>query len=165
MSSWMGKFAETDGKFEEESLEPIPKGTQVVAYIEDAQIDEGNEDYGTERHIKLQWRIHKPEEYQNRVIFQKVRVWHDDRSKQERAMRILAAIDKNCGGGLASLSQEPGPSDLQQHLLQKPMIIKLDVWEFGDRTGNWVQAVAPKEGDVKLDLPKTESFSEDDIPF
>jgi hypothetical protein len=75
--------------------------------------------------------------------------------------------------------------DLTQHLTNKPMVIKLQVWEVQDRTsgetiaGNWVCAVSPKTKALEIGTtpppkgkPKAASgggytggIDEDSIPF
>ena len=65
---------------------------------------------------------------------------------------MLAAIDANCGGKLMASGEEPTDTSLAKALLNKPMHIKVMVWEMDDRKGNWVSAVAPK---AKREQPKT----------
>lgn len=122
---------------------PIPKDTSVLAVAEEAT----NSDYQGDRYINVKWRISKPDEYANRVLFQKVKVYDPDPAKAERAKRMLAAIATNAGGKLFQAMQkanESEPSDMSlMHIANKPMVLKLDVWEFDGKTGNWVQAVSP----------------------
>ena len=132
------------------NMEPIPAGNKLVAMIEDAKWDE----FGEDEFINLRWTVLDPAEYKNRKVFQKVKVYGTSRDKDpvktaDKAKRMLAAIDANCGGKLAKKDVAPSDADLQSALMNKPMVIEVQVWEFtGDdgqaRSGNWVNAVAPK---------------------
>lgn len=124
-------------------IQPIPKDTSVLSVIEEA----ANAEHEGDRYINVKWRISKPDEYANRVIFQKIRAYDTDPAKAEKAKRMLAAIATNAGGKLFQAmqkAQESEPSDMSlMHIANKPMVLKLGVWEFNDKTGNWVQAVSP----------------------
>ena len=153
MSFWNlndGSTASTDGAFEIEGgdLEPIPAKTGCLAAIEEAKWDE----YDGDRYISLKWRIAKPSEYANRVIFHKVKVFGTSRDKDpqataDKAKKMLAAIDANAGGKLMKVQGEPTDQDLMTALMGKLMAIKVMVWEMTiegeERKGNWISAVAP----------------------
>lgn len=123
-------------------LPPIPANTNVLAAIDEAKIDsyEGN------RFIKLRWTILQPEQFKNRKIFQKVHAYDTDTTKRDKAIRMLAAIDANCGGKLVASGQEPNDQNLTAALLNRPMVLNLQVWETEDKTksGNWVSKVSPR---------------------
>jgi len=153
-------------------LEPIPAKTQVLAYIEDVKWAsyDGNE------FINIQWKIFKPAEYKGRVIFQKLRVKDTDSKKRERAIRMLMAIDFNANGGLSKLGKEPTTEQLKSKLINKPMVIMLQVWQMEDKRGNWVSAVSPRNADepekivpVVIERQKPENLDFnidfDDIPL
>lgn len=166
----------TEGKFEMGGgdIAPIPDGTSVLAIAEEAKNDEHN----NVQFIKVKWRVSKPAEYANRVIFQKVQVYEKDAAKADKAKRMLAAIASNAGGGLFTSMeqrQETMPSDMSlAQLCNRPMVLKMGVWELDDKSksGNWVQAVAPaKAGTVApvavaapKPAPAVADF-DDDIPF
>lgn len=183
-----GQSAQTnDGKFEMGGgdLPPIPDGTSVLAVAEEAK----NNEYQGDTYINVKWRISKPQEYANRVIFQKVRAYDSDTNRADKAKRMLAAIASNSGGGLFSAMQqrnETAPSDISlSQLCNRPMVLKLGVWELDDKSksGNWVQAVAPAKAGtpaptanpvvappVQHQAPAQpavsfDSFDEADIPF
>lgn len=124
-------------------LPPIPANTNVLAAIDEAKIDgyEGN------RFIKLRWTILQPEQFKNRKIFQKVHAYDTDTNKRDKAIRMLAAIDANCGGKLVASGQEPNDQNLTAALLNRPMVLNLQVWETEDKTksGNWVSKVSPRQ--------------------
>lgn len=123
---------------------PIPKDTRVLAVCEEAKISE----YQGDRYINLKWGIAQPKEYANRKIFQKVQVFATDATKRDKALRMLAAIDANAGGKLAKENKEPTDQSLSAALTNRPMVLKLGVWELEDKSksGNWVQEVSAKKG-------------------
>ena len=123
---------------------PIPKDTRVLAVCEEAKISE----YQGDRYINLKWGIAQPKEYANRKIFQKVQVFATDSTKRDKALRMLAAIDSNAGGKLAKENKEPTDQSLSAALTNRPMVLKLGVWELEDKSksGNWVQEVSAKKG-------------------
>lgn len=128
---------DTTGKFEVSGGEPIPENTTLKVMATSAQWDE----YQDSRFISIEWTVIEGD-YKNRKVFQKVRVMEPSPAKRDRAIRMLAAIDANAGGGLMALGREPSDMDLQQHLMNKIMFIKVQVWEIEGKTGNWVSAVA-----------------------
>lgn len=154
---------------------PIPKDTRVLAVCEEAKISE----YQGGRYINLKWGIAQPKEYANRKIFQKVQVFATDSTKRDKALRMLAAIDANAGGKLAKENKEPTDQSLSAALTNRPMVLKLGVWELEDKSksGNWVQEVSAKKGAAEpAPAPKpapapapraTGGFDDmdDDIPF
>lgn len=123
---------------------PIPQDTRVLAVCEEAKISE----YQGDRYINLKWGIAQPKEYANRKIFQKVKVFATDSTKRDKALRMLAAIDANAGGKLAKENKEPTDQSLSAALTNRPMVLKLGVWELEDKSksGNWVQEVSAKKG-------------------
>lgn len=161
MSFWAtsdGSSAQnTEGKFEMGGgdLAPIPDGTSVLAIAEEAK----NDEYQGTQFIKVKWRISKPAEYANRVIFQKVQVYEKDAAKADKAKRMLAAIASNAGGGLFTSMeqrQENMPSDMSlAQLCNRPMVLKMGVWELDDKSksGNWVQAVSPAKAGTAAAAP------------
>ena len=155
MSFWNDEQRNTGGAFESGGgdFEPIPANTGCIAAIKQA----GWADYQGDRYINIQWQVLKPEQYKNRVIFQKIRVLDSDISKADRAKRMLAAIDTNAGGKLLQLQHEPTDHDLASALTGKMQAIKLQVWEMEvegqKRSGNWVSAVAPSKGAVAQPAP------------
>lgn len=152
------------GTFEGQSYELIPKGTQCLAYVEDSQVESQDTESGIDQFIELKWRILKPESVANRVIYQKIRIWDSDGKKQNRAWMMLAAIDQNAGGIIGAQSSEPDDALLARALINKPMLIKLDVWDIGGKTGNWVCAVAPKPEGSVLTIPEKQ-IADTSIPF
>ena len=138
-----GQSVQSTGNFESGGgLAPIPEGTQVLAVIDEAKWDI----YQNESFISLRWSIAKPQEYTNRKIFQKIKVMDVDASKRDKALMMLAAIDTNAGGKLQAAGVQPDTQALAAALMNRPMVLKLGVWELDDKSksGNWVSKVAPR---------------------
>lgn len=148
----------TDGNFETGGgdMTPIPKNTSVLAAPDEAKWDE----FQGDRYISVRWAVMAPAEYKNRKIFQKIRVEDEDPKKQEKAKRMLAAIDANAGGKLMAAGEEPTDKSLTVALCNKPMVLKLQVWEMEingeERSGNWISAVSPRQGSPKKEEPVKE---------
>jgi hypothetical protein len=145
MSFWTTEALASTGTVETGGgdMTPIPAKTQVKAAIDEAKWDA----YEGDEYISLRWTVLAPAEFKNRKIFQKIRV--NDPAKAEKAKKMLGAIAVNAGGGLLKTAGEPTDSDLQKHLLNKPMALLLQVWKIkpddgGDEiTGNWISSVSP----------------------
>lgn len=148
----------------------IPKGTQVKAAITDGKW-KTIQQTGAEV-ISLTWEILAPKEYMNQKIFQNLKVKDENESKRNKAMMMLAAIDKNCKGKIAAKNRTPSDEDLLDALLGHPQVLLLDVWKSTDKDGNeaegnWVKAVSPcakKEAPKPAPAPVADS-AEDDIPW
>ena len=169
MSFWQtseGKSAtDTTGKFESNGgIALIPENTTCLAMITEANIAE----YQGDEYINLAWTVNKPDAYKNRKVFQKVRVFDADTKKRDKALNMLAAIDKNAGGVLAQFNAAPTNVTLLQ-IMNKPMLIKVMVWEINDKKGNWVAAVSPRSTEEPVPVKETKVTPEvgefDDIPF
>jgi hypothetical protein len=165
MSFWTtseGKSAtDTTGKFESGGgIALIPENTTCLAMITEAKIDE----YQGDEYVSLTWTVAKPQAYQNRKVFQKVRIFDADSKKADKAKQMLAAIDKNAGGSLAKSDTAPSNTTLFG-IMKKPMLIKVMVWELNDKTGNWVAAVSPRsvEEPVKVAPKAVSEIANDDI--
>ena len=148
---------ETNGEFEASTgFEPMPAGTQAVAIINEAKWDSYEDG---PMYINLQWEIVQGE-HKGRKVFHKLRVNDIDEKKAEKQQRMYVAIAHNAGGSILKIAREPTDNELVQHLCNKPMAIKLDVWAINDKRGNWVMAVSP----VSKPQPVS-SNSFDDIDF
>lgn len=140
------------------NMQPIPSDTNVLAAIDEAKWSKNQKG---DEFISLRWAVIAPEEFANRKIFQKLWVTDFDPSvaakgedkaiaKRDKAKKMLAAIDTNAGGRLLAKPIMPTDESMTLHLTNKPMIIKVMVWEMKDRmtgdvaSGNWVGAVSSK---------------------
>tara|TARA_R110000822_G_scaffold175330_3_gene314988 strand:- start:790 stop:1305 length:516 start_codon:yes stop_codon:yes gene_type:complete len=171
MSFWTTEALASTGTVETGGgdMTPIPAKTQVKAAIDEAKWDA----YEGDEYISLRWTVLAPAEFKNRKVFQKIRV--NDSAKAEKAKKMLGAIAVNAGGGLLKTAGQPTDSDLQKHLLNKPMALLLQVWKIkpddgGDEiTGNWISSVSPLKSKPKAEpAPAPEpSFDDedDDVAF
>jgi len=191
MSFWDMSDGESaiDGKTEYEAptgnFDPIPDGSNVLSFIEEAKWDEHRDG---NRFLNLKWRVEQPEEFLNRVIFQKLWILDDDpnvkdadkmKKKRDKAKKMLAAIDANSGGKLGRKAGIPTNDDLALALQTRQMVLRLQVWEMpdgngGTNSGNWISAVFPKNKEVRIgELAAPASAPargasvplDDDIPF
>lgn len=156
--------AEGDGTFDSgASMEPMPDNTELLAMIDEAKWDS----YEGDSYISLRWSVMAPEEYKNRKVFQKVRVFETDSAKADKAKRMLGAIDKNAGGKLAASGAEPTDESMTGALCHKPMMVKVRVWEMNDKSGNFISSVAPRTAGVAATPVQSAptAGSSDDIPF
>lgn len=142
--------------------EPIPDGSSALATIKDAKWDEFNQ----AEYLKIQWSVAKPEQFAGKAVFQKLYLTDADPGlrgdqdkigkKREKAKRMLAAIDANAGGKLARVNKKPTNEDLAMALINKSMVIRVQVYETDDgKTGNWIAAVMPKDHELKVGETKT----------
>lgn len=156
---------EKSGEFESGggSFEPLPNNTDCLAAVDEAKWDS----YEGEEYISLRWVILKPADYKGRKIFQKIKVNESDSKKADKAKRMLAAIDTNAGGKLMASGEAPTDMSLMQSLSNKPMVIKLMVWEIDGKSGNWVSKVSPKSAatPTPAPAPAKEVIEDDGVPF
>ena len=136
------------------NMQPIPSDTNVLAAIDEAKWDGAD----GAKYISLRWSVLQPEEFENRKVFQKLWVSDADpraksdkvAAKRDKAKKMLAAIDLNAGGKLLAKPVMPTDEAMTLHLTNKPMILKVMVWEMKDamtgemNRGNWVGAVNSK---------------------
>jgi len=92
--------------------------------------------------------------------------------KKNKAMMMLAAIDKNAGGKIAKSNRAPDDDDLMMALLNKPMVLLLQIWAMEDaqtgetKKGNWVASVSPVAGGAApAKVAPAPAAEDDDIPF
>lgn len=149
------------------NMDPIPNNSDCLAYIKGAKWASKRD--ADEKYIEIQWQVEKPEEYLNRVVFQKL--WVDDldpmaksedkaKEKRDKARRMLATIDANAKGKLMQSGDAPTDDSLALALVDAKMVIKVMLWEMDDREnygekirGNWVSAVKPKDAETKTGEP------------
>lgn len=182
---------QSNGQFEQEGgkIEPIPDGTDVLALIDEAKWDSTQDGAA---YISLRWSVMAPQDYKNRKVFQKLWVYGNNPNQQDaekrkaqgvKAKKMLAAIDHNAGGKLLSSGEEPTDQSMAMSITNKPMVLKLKVWEMevqGEtKSGNWVAAVSPRNGgQQKQSAPQKQEAAkpqeppmqggddmEDEIPF
>ncbi len=173
--SFFGFSEPVTGNFETGGgdMELIPAKTQVLAAPDEAKWDAPKD--GGDSFVSIRWTVLQPKEYENRKVFHKLRVNDPDPKKAEKAKRMLAAIDANAGGKLMAAGVEPTDQSLTASLVNKPMMLLLQVWELEDentgekKRGNWVSAVSPRtaggaQKPAQAPKPAADNF-DDDIPF
>lgn len=161
-----GESYSEDGAYEigGEELEPLPDGVTVLGAIKDVKWAE----YEGDEYINIQWQVLKPTEYKGRVLFQKLRVSDIDPKKQEKAMRMMYAIDSNSGGKLKGLEQSPNDMELMGAWSMKMMSLKVKKWEWKGKEGNWIAAVSNSKAKPEASKPQVQKAPEtiaDDIGF
>lgn len=147
-----GGEIERNGSFEQGGgFEIIPAGTELLAAIveakwQDMKLFNGGGDTGqTYEGINIKWQVQAPEEYKNRVVFQKLHLGHPDPKKVDTSKKMFVAIDTNCGGALFKAGKKPTDMDLMSALVANSMMIKVSVHgKKGEKQGNYVSAVAEK---------------------
>lgn len=149
--------ADTGGSFEiPTGGDLIPNDSSVLASIVDAKwaTDQNGNEY-----LNLRWSVLQPEQLAGRSFFQKLWVTDDEprakdpAKKRDKALKMFAAIDANAGGKLARKDGKPTDDDLALALMNKPMVVKVMVYDMtatGGPVGNWVAAVNPKGGSLKV---------------
>lgn len=171
------------------NMDPIPNNSDCLSEIEGAKWADKGEGADKVRFVEIKWRVSKPEDYANRVVFQKL--WVDDLDpqaktrekaleKRDKARRMLATIDANGGGKLMKSNDAPTDDSLSLALVGIKAVIKVMLWEMKDSRdpgnmmrGNWVSAVKPKDAETKTGdapTPKPQSNGgysdlDDEIPF
>lgn len=142
----VGKTAqhETDG-----NVDVLPKNTRVTAAVDDVQWREPSEgeaaDGEPNDQINIQWRI-QGGQFDNKVIFQKLRVLANDEKKRDNALDFYAATDTILNEGfLLDMGEEPTDDELLKAWMGKKADLVLDVWTQGKgadrKQGNFVKAV------------------------
>lgn len=149
------------------NMDPIPNNSDCLAYIKGAKWASKRD--ADEKYIEIQWQVEKPEDYLNRVVFQKL--WVDDldpmaksedkaKEKRDKARRMLATIDANAKGKLMQSGDAPTDDSLALALVDARMVVKVMEWSIDDREnygekirGNWVSAVKPKDAETKTGEP------------
>lgn len=170
-----GEFSSGGGDFE-----LIPANTRVLFEIEQVTMEEPNNFNDTE-YINVRWSILKPDLYTNRKVFQKIRVFDNDKEKRMKARKMLAAIDVNADSRLTKYAEkhkktleEFTTEDLTLCLVGKSMSGVIMVWKDNDTKepkGNWVSSIAPANGAkipevAKPAVTKKPIVDEDeDLPF
>lgn len=150
--------ASASGEYEQpqSEFEPIPHDTTCLATITEA----GWSGEAGAQYIRLRWTVLEPVQFLGRSVVQKL--WVNDPDprakspeaasrKRDNALRMLAAIDRNCGAQLSAISGRPTDEELQLALCNQPVLIRVLIWELnGDRgekiRGNWVSAVLRANG-------------------
>lgn len=181
---YWGEMPESTGDYEQKGGGPvIPEGTRVLASVE--EIKTQTFDGSSHESLNLKWRVEEPEEYNNRVFYQTIKIngsdqlsQYYDESKQEKqiktAFAMFSAIDKNAGGNISKLMRKPTDAELTRHIVAAKMWVNLGVYNnkqivrgvsaFRDIEEPSKQAVNAKTATVANDKVAYDDM-DDDIPF
>ena len=89
-----------------------------------------------------------------------------DPKKRDKALTMLAAIDFNAGGKLMAKDGKPSDADLMMNLTNKPMVLRVRVWDMDGKKGNWVQMVASMTAPAQKAAPAAATTVQDgDVDF
>jgi hypothetical protein len=136
----------------------IPENTTCEAMI----VECGWASYEGKNYVNAKWQVTKPLQYANRVVFQKIQLEETDTKKLDNAIKMFAAIDQNATGGKLIASGDK-PTDVALFtLLNKPMLIKIMVWDLNDRKGNWISKVSPRSQNAPVQQAEQHDV---DVPF
>lgn len=135
---YWGEMPESTGDYEQKGGGPvIPDGTRVLASVE--EIKTQTFDGSSHESLNLKWRVEEPEEYNNRVFYQTIKIngsdpqsQYYDESKQEKqikaAFAMFSAIDKNAGGNIGKLMRKPTEQELFNYIVDAKMWVLLGVY-------------------------------------
>jgi hypothetical protein len=156
------------GEVAENNFDPLPKG-DYPAMLEEATVKE----WEGVQSINLKARvIDGPGK--NRVLFLGLKCWDADSKKRDRAINLLVKLFQITKAQMPA--GEPDDAALSK-ITNKPISLKLDVWEIDGKSGNWlvnaseVGAVVGKAAPAKTAAPAKKPAAsnpgdfEDDIPF
>ena len=180
---YWGEMPESTGDYEQKGgVTLIPEGTRVLATIEEIK----TQTFDGSRHesLNLKWRVEEPDDYNNKVFYQTIRIngsdpfgKYYDESKQEKqikdAFAMLSAIDKNSGGNVMKLMRKPTDDELSQFMVSAKMWVLLGVYnnkQLVRGVSAFTDIDAPSKQAVNATAPKTPENQvgadmEDDIPF
>jgi len=189
---YWGEMPESTGDYEQKGGGPvIPEGTRVLATVEEIK----TQTFADSSHesLNLKWRIEEPEEYNNRVFFQTIKINGTDplsqyynKDKQDTqikdAFRMLSAIDKNAGGNISKLMRKPTDEELAKYIVAAKMWVNLGVYNnkqiirkvsaflyVEEPSKQAVNGIASAFSDAKIPASETGKISnaddDSDIPF
>ena len=147
----------------------IPDKTTILAAFKSADIEPANSYH--DGRISIKWDVLKPSEYQGLVTKQNIKCFSKKESERDKALDMLAAIDKNAGGKLAAAGVEPTHESLNRALTGSVMLLEMAVMTSDDGTkNNWVRKVSPRsQQSAPVAQPLTASqiaeIDDSDIPF
>jgi len=175
---WDDVKEEVTGTYEQSNnFTEIPEGTEVLAHIETIKWD--SFPGSSHQHINAKWCV-IGDDYHGRKFFQSIYLKGSDPDGQyykpekaadaiTSAKKMFMAIDKNAGGKICKLGQEPTNALMEQHIMGAQMLVTLGVNKSGK---NIVRSVSPAPADTPKPTPKPKQdngFDDSDpdmnIPF
>ena len=156
--------AATTGTAEVGGFSIIPHDTTTVSIIVGCEVKTVNTTYANERRIEITWQVTNPAAHAGTKFNQKIRVWDKDPKKQEKAEKMLLAIDKNAGGKLVAANEEPTTENLTRALTNAVMLTKFNVIKSDDgRENNYIASVSPRSTQQPAYAPP--AIGDDGVPF
>ena len=137
----------TKKDFDSNNFDPLPHNSFHNAVVSDIKWDE----FDGAEYINVSWQIADEGEYKNRKVFHKIKVQEAKSTTRDNAIKMLVALNNIAEADLLSIAAPTG-EDLQRELLGTVAMIKVQVWQIADKSGNWVSALG-EPGDV----PETKS--------
>ena len=180
---YWGEMPESTGDYEQKGGGTlIPEGTIVLANVE--EIKTQTFDGSTHESLNLKWRIEEPDDYNNKVFYQKIKhngedpqSQYYDAAKQEsrikNAQNMFAAIDANAGGHVKKLMRKPTDAELTQYIVAAKMWVHMGVvgkTQIVRGVKAYKDIDEPSKQAVNATAPKTPAnqvgdIETDDIPF
>ncbi len=187
-TDYWGEMPESTGDYEQKGGERLmPEGTRVLASVEKIK----TQTFAGSSHesLNLKWRVEEPEEYNNYVFYQTIKINGSDplrqyynKDKQDTqikdAFRMLSAIDKNAGGNISKLMRKPTDAELTQHIVAAKMWVTLGVYndkqivravsafrDVEEPSKQAVNGIASAFSDAKIPANQVGADDTDDIPF
>lgn len=175
---WDDVKEEATGTYEQSNnFTAIPEGTEVLAHIEAIKWD--SFPGSSHQHINAKWVV-VGDDYHGRKFFQSIYLKGSDPDGQyykpekaadtiTSAKKMFVAIDKNAGGRICKLGQEPTDELMEKYIIGAQMLVTLGVNKAGK---NIVRSVSPAPADTPKPTPKPKQdngFDDSDpdmnIPF
>lgn len=140
-------------------FELLPDKTVVRAFVQESMWKE----YEGEDYINLKWVVLAPEQYKNRVIFQKLKVKSPEGKKRVKAIMMLNVINAACGMKLP-MDREPTDADLATGIGRRPMALLVKVWDIDGKTGNYIDKIDRMESGSANSAPASKQQSKSSKP-
>jgi len=180
---YWGEMPESTGDYEQKGGETLmPEGTRVLASVEKIK----TQTFADSSHesLNLKWRVEEPEEYNNKVFYQTIKIngtdplsqYYDEKKQDTQikdAFRMLSAIDKNAGGNIGKLMRKPTDEELTKYIVAAKMWVNLGVYnnkQIIRKVSAFLEVEEPSKQATNATAPKTPenqvgADAVDDIPF
>lgn len=125
-----GEVKETGG------FDPLPRAWYKMMF-EEATVRE----WEGIKSVNLKARVIGECPHKNRVVFLKLKCWDSEDKTRDSAINKATKISTTLG--VAQPKYEPDDEYFSQWV-DKPLDLLLEVWEFNDKTGNWIMNIDTK---------------------
>ena len=180
---YWGEMPESTGDYEQKGGGTlIPEGTIVLASVEEIKTQTFKD--SSHESLNLKWRVEEPEEYNNKVFYQTIKIngtdplsqYYDEKKQDTQikdAFRMLSAIDKNAGGNIGKLMRKPTDEELTKYIVAAKMWVNLGVYnnkQIIRKVSAFLEVEEPSKQATNATAPKTPenqvgADDVDDIPF